>query len=132
MARYLQFAGDGRFVIIGVREGLLLLHADTLAKVTTLFHQGVILAGMTPNGQRAVTMARDNSIRIWDIGTGLETTRLTAEDPARALALSNNGRWLAALHGEGEGEEGEEISLWALGSADLVAQSCRWLETPCP
>lgn len=125
-ARYLHFAGAERYVVNGSRGGLEVRQAETLNLVTTLFHRDVVRVGLTPNGQRAVTMAANLSVRVWDIATGLETIRLTTDTRALVLALSNDGRWLAAL------DTDRQISLWALAPLDLIAQACRWLDGDCP
>jgi len=121
----LEFAGQDRFLIVGTRTGLEVLDWVTLEPVTELFHGGATLAGVSKDASRAATMDRNHSIRVWDVATGAEQTRLAANGPAHALALSNDGRWLAALTPAG-------IELWALTPPDLINQACRWLEHPCP
>lgn len=125
-AAFLQFAGQGRFLVIGTGTGLEMVDAITLAPVATLYHSGAILAGAQMDGLRAVTMDHSQSIRIWETATGREVARLAASRPARALALSSDGRWLAAL------APGRQIDLWALAPDDVIAQACRWLDDPCP
>ena len=106
--------------------GLDVRDTTTLETVATLYHANAVLAAVQADGLRAVTMGADGGMRVWVLATGVEITRLAADRPARALALSNNGRWLAALTGE------NRIDLWALAPIDLIAQSCRWLDPPCP
>jgi WD40 repeat protein len=126
VARYLHFAGAGRYVVIDSRRGLEVREAETLNLVATLFHRDVIRAGLDTTGRHAVTMAADLSVRVWDIATGLEMIRLTTDTRALALALSNDGRWLAAI------DTNRRISLWALAPPDLIAQACGWLDGDCP
>jgi WD40 repeat protein len=123
---FLQFTGRDRFLVIGTRTGLEMVEAKTLAPVTTLYHTGAILAAAQADGRRAATMDRNGSIRVWDIANGREISRLAAENGAQMLALGNNGRWLATLTGSGK------IELWAIAADELIAQTCHWLEKPCP
>ena len=122
----LQFAGQDRFLIVGTRSGLEVLDWETLEPVAELFHSGAVLTGVSKDASRAATMDENHSIRVWDVAPGAERTRLAADGPARALALSNDGRWLAALTPAGT------VELWALMPPDLIQQACRWLEHPCP
>jgi hypothetical protein len=117
---FLQFAGQDRFLVIGTRSGLEMVDAITLAPVATLYHTGAILAGAQADGRRAVTMDRIRSVRVWEIA------RFMADHPARALALSNDGRWMAAL------APGGRIDLWAIAADNMIAQACHWLNDPCP
>ena len=94
--------------------------------MTTLYHRDAAAAGIRADGAQAVTAARNNEVRLWDVASGLELTRLTADQLPRALALSPDGRWLATLSGD------RDIGLYALRPDDLIAQACRWLDAPCP
>lgn len=125
---FLQFAGNGRFLVVASRIGFDVLEAETGKLVTTLYHTGAIVVGMRPDGQQAVTVGRDRSARIWQLGTGQELVRLDLPSAPSRLALSPDGRWLATQHGD------RRIALWALSPPDLIAQSCRWLdaEDGCP
>jgi len=123
---FLQFVGQDRYVVIGTRTGLEMVDAGTLEPVATLYHTGAILAGAQPDGRRAVTMDAKRSIRVWEIASGQEVARITADHAARALELSDDGRWLAALGTDGR------VRLWAIAPGDLIAQACQWLKNPCP
>ena len=63
---------------------------------------GVNKVCFTPDGQQLVTVSNDKTIRLWDVSTGepLRVVRPAIGDgPAgmlNALALSRDGRWLAA------------------------------------
>ena len=126
MEGFVVLTGRDRFLIVSSRQGLELLDVETLAPVRTLYHRDVVSAGVQADGRRAVTMAKNLSIRVWDLETGLEVNRLAARWPTHALALSNDDRWLATLSGD------RDIDIWALSATDLTIQACRWLDPPCP
>ncbi len=121
-----QFVGLDNYLVIGMQTGLEMVATATLEPVATLYHTGAILAGAQPDGRRAATMDADRTVRVWEIASGLELARFTADQSARALELSGDDRWLAALGTEGR------IRLWATAPADLIVQACQWLEPPCP
>ena len=55
-----------------------------------------------------------------------EIARITSVQELAAIALSNDGRWLATLDAAGT------VRLWTLASGDLIEQACRWVPEPCP
>lgn len=126
MEGFVVLSGRDRFLIVAMRQGLDLLDVETLAPVRTLYHRNVVAVGVQADGRRAVTMAKDLSVRVWDMETGLEVNRLAVRWLAHALALSNDDRWLATLAADGD------IDIWALAAPDLILQACRWLNKPCP
>ncbi len=66
---------------------------------------GVVIS---PDGQRAVSCSEDRTLRVWDLKSGEETCRLTAESAVFCIAVSPDGR--QALSGGGNGV----IQLWDL------------------
>lgn len=125
-ASFLRFAGRGRFLVVAASLGFQVLDAATLAPVTTLYHAGATHVGMRADGGTGVTVGGDRTARIWQVATGQERNRIDLPDIATTVALSDDGRWLAA------GYAGGGIGVFALAPADLIAQACRWLESPCP
>jgi WD40 repeat protein/tRNA A-37 threonylcarbamoyl transferase component Bud32 len=53
-------------------------------------HAGVVFrVALTPDGQRAVTLGKDGTVRVWDARTGVGLNQL--DMPARLLAISPDG-----------------------------------------
>ena len=125
-ATYLQFAGDDRFLVIGIGSGVEIIDAERLTAVTTIYHRGVTATAMLADGTLAATLGSDRVARIWRTGGPNEIARIETVRATEALALSLDHRWLAAL------EEPGTVRLWALAPEDLIQQACRWLEAPCP
>lgn len=68
---------------------------------------------ISPNGQQIATNSSDYSVRLWDINTGSEITRLvhtTQTDLGMAVAYSPNGRYLASSDFTGN------VILWDLNT----------------
>ena len=127
IAAYLEFAGDDRCLVIGAREGIDVVEAGQLALFTKLYHRDVTLTAMQRDGTIAATMGKDGIVRVWKTIDGGEIARIDAGSAGQeALALSNDGRWLATL------EDAGTFHVWALTPADLIEQACRWLPGPCP
>jgi WD40 repeat protein len=119
-------AQNGKFVFTAVREGLEMLDTATLQTKAKIYHVGAILVGARADGKFAVTVDRNHQARIWELEQNLEVTRFTLSAAPLALELSPDGRWLAILRTD------YDIELWAIEPADLIAQACTWLSSPCP
>ena len=126
IANYLQFAGDDRYLVVGTREGVAIVDAAQLTPVATLYHRGAKLTVIQGAGTLAATAGSDGSVRIWKMVDREEIARITSVQELAAIALSNDGRWLATLDAAGT------VRLWTLASGDLIEQACRWVPEPCP
>jgi WD40 repeat protein len=51
---------------------------------------------ITPDGRRAVSASRDNTLRVWDLESGKELALLTADGFTTSCAVSVDGRTIVA------------------------------------
>jgi WD40 repeat protein len=65
--------------------------------------------------QLGVSLCPENEIRIWDMGTRKEKSRIRCHAGFSSVAFSNNGKLLAAA------TRNNEIRLWATGSLRLLS-----------
>ena len=126
MAAYLGFVGDDRYLVVGMREGVEIVDAERLTQVAILHHPSVTQTAMQGDGTLAATMGRNGIVRIWKMDNRDEIARIESTQGVKALALSNDGRWLSTL------EDAGTVGLWLLAPGDLIQQACRWLDAPCP
>ena len=123
---FLAFAGDDRYLVIGTREGLEVISAETLDPVTVLYHANATAVGLSADGRRAATGDRRGRIKIWNVAEGTQQREIETVAEITALALSDDGDWVAGLGRD------RRVRLWTLSPDTLIAQACRWLEAPCP
>jgi len=81
---------------------------ETPPQVVLRGHLGPVMMGaLTPDGEQAVTVSADQTIRIWDASSGQELQRLTGHTgPLYALAISGDGRSLVT------GAQDNTLRLW--------------------
>jgi WD40 repeat protein len=73
----------------------------------------VIDARFTPDGQYIVTVAKDNTLRLWNANNGTELQKITLPASPNGLTISKDSRLLATALGEGKSAQ---IILWSLPS----------------
>ena len=73
-----------------------LCRSDELATVGTHEHS-VVSVAFLPSGEQLVSGAFDGKVKLWNLKNRSPAGELDLQDPIRALALSPDGRWLAAL-----------------------------------
>ncbi len=98
------------------------LPRDALARLgTTRFRQGGHIDHLvfTPDGKVLISSSAWDRIRLWDAATGKEARRWPDATPARAIALSPNGKLLAALTSANPPAEGG-VALRELATGRLV------------
>ena len=80
----------------------------------------------TPDGSELISASDDKTIRVWDVGTGRIVRTIRGEigdgDPGKiyALALSRDGRLLAAGGRTGTAGQGQPIRLYDLNEGTLI------------
>ncbi len=77
----------------------------------------------TPDGKHLLTAGGDDgAVRFWDVATGKQTRVLTREGRAPSgvsrLAVSSDGRWLAAAANSFQLGVGAEVAVWDLTAGD--------------
>lgn len=109
----LAFSADGRRVIAGGNKVYLFDVATGKLLHAMAGHSQVVWGTLlTADGKQAVTGAWDQSIRVWDTETGKEVRAFKkVRGMVRCLALSPDGKLLAAGHFNGDGTPGT-IRLW--------------------
>ncbi len=122
----LSLTGWGRFLVHAENDGLRILDAATLEPVAAPLHRRAIAAAVTRDGRLAATLDVAGEVRVHDLKAGTEDRRFPVDRIGPAMALREDGRWLAVLANPAEAD------LYALSPADLVAQACRDLPAPCP
>jgi WD40 repeat protein len=109
----LAFSNDGRLLagvdqfgnvrIWNVGSGRIEKTLTTQAETTAMV--------FAPSGQTLATAARDNTVSIWNLQTGLPQGKFQKHDATiNALAFSPNGQWLAS------GSEDRTIVLWEVAA----------------
>ncbi|KAL4641228.1 WD repeat-containing protein 27 isoform X1 [Arapaima gigas] len=68
----LQYSGDGKYILCGLRDGSALLHKSSLADTSTIYtgsHDGAVsTVGWSHSRQWLLTAAEDQTVRIWPTG----------------------------------------------------------------
>ncbi|MEL7313068.1 MAG: hypothetical protein AAFN07_16240, partial [Pseudomonadota bacterium] len=126
-ASFLTFSGDDDYLIVASRTKLRILEWQTLDEVASLFVNQVAHAAVSPGLQRAATLDADGTARIWNLADDTRIAQFKLDRQTRAMALSDDNRWLAVLT-----DGGQIVELYALSPPDLINQACRWLAAPCP
>ena len=95
-----RLSPDGTLIAVDQRDKTISLRdARTgIEKQRLRGHEGYVIAlAFGPEGRRLVSGGTDQSIRIWDVASGGLEHRLTVSHVEQnALAVSRDGRWLAA------------------------------------
>ena len=122
-----SFSKDGQSVVTASRDRTAnTWDLNTGAVQSTLQEGHKFLASAAiffPGGQKMLTAAVDGSVRIWNVDTGTEVLRLDGTGQQSAVALSNDGKWIATGGGEA-GEDGRDpvwlVKLWDAESGTLA------------
>lgn len=116
------FSPDGKLVASGGGDGagqageLVLWEAETGKQLRRLLgrdEQQVWALAFSPDGKLLAAGATGGAIRLFDVQTGAVRREFRGGDQLRGLAISANGRTLAAAIRS-------EVKLWDMGSGELV------------
>src|SRR5439155_3603357 len=78
-------------------------------------HQSLVLhAAFSPDGGTLATASLDRSVGIWNVATGQLHATLPCEDPVLSVAISADGRFLAAGGGREDESSPGEAWIWDL------------------
>src|SRR5262249_48416788 len=120
------FAPDGKTLVGGRNNELRFFDIDGEKECgPNGGHSGPVLAlRFTPDGAMLATMGHDDSLRLWDAGTGKELRRWDHRFfKSRALAFTADGRGLMACDDDGwlrqwDVRSGAEVKRWDRRDAD--------------
>ncbi|MEO0365500.1 MAG: toll/interleukin-1 receptor domain-containing protein [Pseudomonadota bacterium] len=124
---FLTFSGNDEYLIVASRAKLRVLEWQSLADVAEILVNQVERAAVSPGLQRAATLDRDGTTRIWNLAENIQIAQFRLDRHARAMALSDDNRWLAVLK-----DGGRVVEVYALSPPDLINQACRFMEAICP
>jgi len=127
-ARSLAFSPDGTMLAAGTHENAIFLWDVGTRKLRGKLEGDKQYAGLangffnsvafTPDGKVLISGGNDAAVRFWDVTTGKELRRLSLRDEANrscyvtAIALSSDGRLLAASGWAQQGNPGGITRLW--------------------
>jgi WD40 repeat protein len=116
-AACVAFGGDGKLLASGDQDGIVRLHDPvTLRELRRLkgHEGGVTCVGFAPDGRTLAAGGTDRMIHFHDVRTGKLVRRFEAGDRIRCLALSADGKRLAAAgeHPERLRGRGSTVYLW--------------------
>jgi WD40 repeat protein/tRNA A-37 threonylcarbamoyl transferase component Bud32 len=105
------FSLDGKFLACGTTElkpRLLTWDADNAQARLTLTGHGLAITSVafSPDGKQLASASEDQTIKVWDVGTGKEAATLHEEQTALCLAFSLDSLRLAS------GSEDGTVKLW--------------------
>ena len=100
---------DGGIAVQETTSGQVLLQVD---------HTGGAPACAFSQDNRQLAVGTGNTVRLWNLETGVETSRLEGLEALSGLVFSPGNRYLATTEGDGR------TRVWLLRLADLVARAC--------
>jgi WD40 repeat protein len=115
----MAFSPDGKLLAwVAKNDTIWACEADTgKGEHQLVAHEGLCCFAFSPKGDRLASSGRDGVIRLWDVATRKEVSRLATAKPDAAvwsLAFSPDGKTLAAGCWSGT------VRLWDTGSGKLL------------
>ena len=120
----IEYSPDGSLMATASRDGSAAIwDVDGYGQVRRLVGHTSELTAVTfdHDGTRLVTASLDGSVRIWDVETGRNTLTLPSDSPVWDVAVSPDGRYLAAVDPTGA------AIVYLLDTDELVAEAQRRL-----
>jgi WD40 repeat protein len=62
----------------------------------TISLEGLSTVAFSPNGKYVVSGSYDKTVRVWDVATGNEVTRMTHDGPVGSAAFSPDGKYVVS------------------------------------
>ncbi|MCK5739242.1 hypothetical protein KAH55_08675 [bacterium] len=131
------FSADRKFVGVGLEEHILakggrgmifkynlaFFDWQTGAEIETLVgnRENIHFFAITPDKRYAITSnstLQKKRISFWNIQNGIVEQHYPVEGPASAMAVSNDGRWLAVGYQNGKGTRTSTVNVWQLSGID--------------
>lgn len=123
---FLAMSPDGAVVATATNTGFEIRRTAKDTRAIELFHGRAVDINLPAGGERAATVDDRGTVRIWSLANAAQTGQVDLPVRPTAIALAPDGRWLAALHADGQ------VTLWALRADDLIAQACGHIDGDCP
>ncbi len=119
----MAISADGKKAIIGCGGKQAHFYDLQIQKRTFQYfeHTGAVWGvALSADGKQAISGAADKTIRVWDTATGNPIRSFQGvQDEIRCLALSPDGKTVAAGHFSGEGQPGT-VRLWDLATGTEI------------
>lgn len=99
-----QYSSDGAEVLVGGHDRLSRLVCVKTGEIVQTFqgHQKVVWSvALSPDGQTAVTGSEDQTLRLWDVASGLELDRFAANGIFSCVRYSADGTQVYATNWDG-------------------------------
>jgi WD40 repeat protein len=104
----LAIAPDGTVAVGTDNSDVTLIRGGTTTKLDDGHIGRVFAVAFTPDGKKLVSAGEDRRPIVWDVATGQKLRELREHKAAvRALAISDDGRWVATA-------AGDEVNVWTL------------------
>ncbi|MGE0883454.1 MAG: AAA-like domain-containing protein [Blastocatellales bacterium] len=94
-----SYSPDGKTLAVATSDGTIRLWDIATSKINIILvghHAAVINVVFFPDGNRVATGSFDGTVKIWDVGTGLELLSVRHKNLIHRLAISPDGKTIAA------------------------------------